>query len=179
MKNGLCFIALSTNQNVPLSGLFAKELGISDGVEPSAHMADLAIQRGIHVCRAVAEELPYHNHVFDFALMVTTICFVDNPQAAIGEMVRIVRPGWRIIIAFVNRASPLGKQYELHQQENVFYRDATFYSAEQVIHLLERENVEIAEIKQTVFGKLDDIQTVQDYEEGFGKGGFVILTAKV
>jgi len=161
------------------TGLFAEKLGIADGVEPSAHMAELAAKRGIHVCRGVAEELPYHDAFFDFGLMVTTICFVDDPRKAIREMRRVVRKGGLLVLAFVDRASPLGAQYEAFKEQNVFYRDATFYSVDDILQMLKAEGLEVETITQTVFGPLNAIHHVQPYKKGYSEGGFVVVSAKV
>ncbi len=161
------------------TGLFAEKLGITDGVEPSAAMAALARQRGIHVCRGVAEELPYHDSSFDFALMVTAICFVDSPDKAVREMKRILRPGGTLVLAFVDRASPLGRTYEEYKAQNVFYRDAQFYSVQDIRQVLNSAGLEVTRVSQTVFGELDEVKTVQIAEEGSGRGGFVVISAKV
>ena len=68
------------------SGRFAEPLGITEGVEPSQSMRRLAAGRGLAVTDGVAEALPLEDGSYDFALMVTTICFVDDPRAAFGEM---------------------------------------------------------------------------------------------
>lgn len=60
------------------TGKFAGPLGIEIGVEPSGQMAQKAAKRGIQVVRGVAENLPFADAAFDFVLMVTTICFVDD-----------------------------------------------------------------------------------------------------
>jgi SAM-dependent methyltransferase len=161
------------------TGLFAEKLGIADGVEPSPAMAQLAHARGIHVCRGIAEELPYHDKSFDFALMVTTICFVDSPRIAILEMARVVKKDGLIVLGFVDRDSSLGKQYEEFKEKNVFYKDAIFYSAQDVITILESAGLSVTTVRQTVFGKLDDILSVQPCTEGFSSGGFVVIAAKV
>jgi len=57
------------------SGRFAVPLGIKLGIEPSSKMMQIALRRGIEVIGGVAESLPFRNLQFDFALMVTTICF--------------------------------------------------------------------------------------------------------
>ena len=75
------------------SGQFAKPLGIEIGIEPSFKMAELARSKGIHVIDAVAESLPFDDHEFDFVLLVTTICFVDDPVLAFKEIRRILKPG--------------------------------------------------------------------------------------
>lgn len=157
------------------SGLFASRLGIADGVEPSAAMAAPAFERGIHVARGVAEDLPYHDNQFDFALMVTTICFVDHPERSVGEMTRVVRPGGAVILAFVDRDSPLGQVYEQFKEQNVFYRDAVFYTAEELLDRMNEAGLQHTESHQTVFGRMDDIDEVQHARPGYGEGGFVIL----
>lgn len=64
------------------TGRFAQALDIEFGVEPSENMAIKAEQRGIEVYRAFAENLPIKNDFFDFALMVSTVCFLsDIPKA--------------------------------------------------------------------------------------------------
>ena len=60
------------------SGRFAAPLGIKIGVEPSRAMAEIARKRGIEVVVGVAEKLPFKDNSFDFVLLVTTICFVDD-----------------------------------------------------------------------------------------------------
>ena len=70
------------------SGLFAKPLGIKYGVEPSERMREIAIKRGIEVTDGIAEALPYDDSRFDFGLMVTTICFLDDVEAAMKEAYR-------------------------------------------------------------------------------------------
>ena len=74
------------------SGLFAAELGIDCGVDPSPEMLGKARERGLDVVQGVAESLPWEDNSFDYALMVTTICFVDNVDKAIAEVYRILQP---------------------------------------------------------------------------------------
>jgi len=68
------------------SGLFAYELGIRDGVEPSGVMREKAWERGLHAVDGIAEKLPYHANTMDFALMVTTLCYVDDVIKAFKEV---------------------------------------------------------------------------------------------
>ncbi|MFZ0052606.1 MAG: class I SAM-dependent methyltransferase, partial [Desulfobaccales bacterium] len=71
---------------------FAVPLGIEVGVEPAAAMANLARRRGIKVIRAVAEALPFCAESFDLVLMVTVLCFLRDPFAALAEASRVVKP---------------------------------------------------------------------------------------
>jgi len=74
------------------TGRFAEPLGIRVGVEPSKAMRKVAEKRGIEVIDGVAEALPFEDCLFDFALMVTTICFVDDIEASFKEAFRVIRP---------------------------------------------------------------------------------------
>ena len=84
------------------SGRFAAPLGVEEGVEPSEKMAQLARERGVTVYEGVAEDLPLDSGSYDFALMVTTICFVDDADKAVGEMARVIKTEGRVILGFVD-----------------------------------------------------------------------------
>jgi SAM-dependent methyltransferase len=72
------------------TGRFAEPLGIKTGVEPSKRMRDFAQKRGIRVLNGMAEKLPFKDSKFDFALMVTTVCFVDDIIMALMEAHRVL-----------------------------------------------------------------------------------------
>ncbi len=160
------------------SGKFAVPFGIKVGVEPSKAMRKLAREKRIRVYNAVAESLPFGVGQFDFALMVTTICFVDDIKKSFQEVERILINGGYFIIGFVDRASSLGRRYEKEKEANVFYREATFFSTEEVLSLLGECGFEEPEVIQTVFGELAEIRSIQDYKEGYGEGGFVVIQAR-
>lgn len=159
------------------TGRFAIPFGIKEGVEPSAAMGYLALIKGLEVYKGTAEELPLEDESFDFALMVTTICFVDDVNKTFSEVRRILKPDGNFIIGLVDKNGPLGKTYEKLKEQNKFYRPATFYSADEVIKLLEENGFSDIEIVQTVFGSLQKIHEVQKFKEGYGEGGFVVINA--
>lgn len=159
------------------SGLFAEPLGIPRGLEPSTVMAARARERGIQVDQGTAEALPYGDGSFDLTLMVTAICFVDDPSATARELFRVLKPGGRAVMGFVDQDSPLGEVYETFKEQNVFYKDATFYGADEVTTLLTQAGFELLSVRQTVFGMLDEIGQVQGVRPGHGEGGFVVIEA--
>jgi len=160
------------------SGRFAQKLGIEVGVEPSRAMRILAKNRGLQVFDAAAEHLPFEDAQFDFALMVTTICFLDNVRISFKEAKRIIKKDGRLIVGFVDKSSLLGKQYEARKRENVFYREATFYSTDEVIAILRDCGFHRIKTVQTLFGNLSEITSVQEFREGYGHGGFVVICAE-
>jgi len=160
------------------SGLFAAPLGVAFGVEPAHAMAALARQRGINVIDGVAEALPFHDNRFDFALMVTTLCFLDDVEAAFQEILRVIKPGGYFLCGFVDRESFLGKLYERYKDQNVFYRLATFYAVDEVIVRLQKAGFHDLAFTQTIFRGLDEIHEIEPVENGYGKGAFVVVRAQ-
>jgi SAM-dependent methyltransferase len=158
------------------SGQFARPLKIPFGIDPSENMLKLVQQKGIIILKGVAEYLPFKNNIFDFALMVTTICFVNT---AFQEARRILKSDGTFIIGLVDRNSPLGRIYLAKKQENVFYRLATFYSTAEIISLLEQNEFNNIQTVQTIFGNLTEIKAVQSFKNRYGEGGFVVIKANV
>jgi SAM-dependent methyltransferase len=153
------------------SGIFAAPLGIKEGVDPSETMREKAKNRGISVIDAVAENLPYADKSKDVVLMVTTICFVDDIYKSFQEVHRVLKDDGYFIIGFVD------KNYLEHKDENVFYKDAIFFGTEELYEILKETGFKINNTYQTVFGKIDEINEVQNVLVGYGHGSFVVIKA--
>jgi ubiquinone/menaquinone biosynthesis C-methylase UbiE len=157
------------------TGRFSLPLGIKVGVEPSKKMGEISRNRGIQVYKGVAEQLPFIDATFDFALMVTTICFVDDLEKSFKEAYRILKTDGFIIVGFVDKESDLGKNYQLTRKKSKFYKYAIFYSTKEVINFLKKTNFENPIIRKTVFPiKNDEINSL---DNGYSKRGFVIIKA--
>lgn len=159
------------------SGQFASPLNIPFGIDPSEKMLRLAQKKRITILKSVAKHLPLKDKLFDFVLMITTICFLDDVNIAVQETRRILKPDGRLIIGLLDKNSPLGQIYQAKKQQNVFYQSATFYSTEEIISLLEQNQFTNIQIVQTVFGNLAEITAIQPYKNGYGEGGFVVIRA--
>ena len=153
------------------SGKFAAPLGIKIGVEPSEKMAIKAGMQGINVYPGVAEELPFSDGRFDFVLMVTTICFVDDVIKSFREAFRVLKPNGCIIVGFVDKESELGRQYADKREKSKFYKDATFFSTQEVLRYLKEAGFGTVKIKQTLIPG-ESQETILD---GYGKGAFVVI----
>lgn len=157
-------------------GRFAKPLGIVDGVEPSFAMREVAKKRELNFLDGVAENLPLADQSFDFALFVTAFCFVDSPEKALQEVARILKPGGAVLIAFIDKSSELGKQYEARKETSKYYQFAKFFSCGELQDLLGKQGFEIKEIAQTLFENTEDIQPTRP---GCGEGAFVVIKAEL
>lgn len=158
------------------TGRFAVPLGIRMGVEPARAMAVIARQRGITVYEARAEALPFSDASFDFVMIVTTLCFLDDPVQAIREAKRVLMPGGRIVIGMIDRETPFGKAYERRKQKSAFYRLAHFHSVMQVIAWLQTVGFTAIRTCQTLFAFLEEMTAVDPVKEGHGQGGFAVIT---
>lgn len=160
------------------SGRFTAALGINFGVEPSLAMAALAHRRGVSVCQARGEALPFADAQFAFALLVTVICFVDDVTTLLREVGRVLVADGEIIIGFIDRNSPLGRQYEAMKNDNPFYREARFYSVVDVARFTRAAGFVRLRYRQTILSPLDGIGTGLDVRDGHGQGAFVVLHAR-
>jgi SAM-dependent methyltransferase len=160
------------------TGRFAGPLGVKFGIDPAGEMLGYAAARGVSAARAVAEALPFAGGVFDYALVVTTICFVDDARAMLREIARLLRPGGKLVIGLIDRESALGHEYMTHQAENIFYRDATFYSAAEVETLLKETGFSHLVWVQTLSTLLSEIHEIEPISAGTGQGAFVVVRAQ-
>lgn len=159
------------------TGRFGAPLEMAVGLDPSSSMLTYARERGIDVVTGVAEALPFPNGTFDTALMVTTICFVDDLVRAFTEANRVLASDGRLVVGYIDRESPLGRQYQATKDENPFYRDATFFSTEAVFDALEAAAFTDRTVTQTLFTGLGELDAPEPVEDGYGKGSFVAIRA--
>ncbi|MBN1134108.1 MAG: class I SAM-dependent methyltransferase [Methanosarcinaceae archaeon] len=159
------------------SGRFAVPLGILFGVDPSPKMVNIAHKRGIQVVYGVAEKLPFVDSSFDLALMVTTICFLDDIKSAFKEVKRILKPGGSFIIGFIDKNSSVGRLYQEKKKKSVFYEIATFYSVDEVLKLLKSLSFEDFYFTQSLFSDPKNVQYLEPVMSGYGKGSFVVIRA--
>ncbi len=155
------------------SGIFAEKLDIKFGIDPSKNMLKLARQRNLNADYGTAENLPYPDNSFDFAVFITSICFINNPSKALQEANRVIRQNGDLIIAFIDKESFLGQTLIAEKNDSKFYRTANFYSVKEMISLIESSNFVVSEIFQT----LTDLKRneIEQPMKGFGKGSFVVI----
>lgn len=100
-KGHVLEIGAGDGRNIPhyaLSGDPSLHLEI---VEPDRHMrAKLAARAqaaGIDIVDAKAEKLPFADQSFDTVVSTLVMCSVRDPQKALGEIRRVLRPGGRLL----------------------------------------------------------------------------------
>jgi SAM-dependent methyltransferase len=160
------------------TGRFAQPLAIREGVEPSSRMREIAQRRGIRVVDGVAEALPFESSTFDFVLMVTVLCFVDDVHEALLEAKRVLVTEGVAVIGFIDRDGKMGEFYLKHQRENPFYREAKFLSTAKLIEYMDWAGFTDLTLTQTIFGTLDETSEDEPVKPGYGEGSFVVARGK-
>ncbi len=155
------------------TGIFAKALGIKDGLDPSNEMTILAKERGINVINGKAEKMEIQSESYDFVLLTTTLCFLENVKNSFEEINRILEYEGILIIAFIDKNSFIGKEYSDKKATSKFYIEANFYATNEVLEILKKSKFEVSEIVQTL-SKSDDFQI----KDGFGEGSYIVIKAK-
>lgn len=118
------------------SGRFAEPLGIGLGIEPSGALGRMARQRGIEIVRGRAEALPFKDRSCSSVLMVTVICYLDNPEKAFQEMQRILFPQGTLAIGFIEREGLIARRYLEEKGKHRFLSRARLYTRDEVLGYL-------------------------------------------
>jgi SAM-dependent methyltransferase len=114
------------------SGRFAVPLGIRCGIDPSRELARMAHHRGIGVVRGEGEHLPYRSGTFDYVLMMTVICFLEDVPAVFQEVHRVLRSGGTLVAGFIERDGKIPRLYLQEPVKGRFLRFAKFRTDENV-----------------------------------------------
>jgi SAM-dependent methyltransferase len=125
------------------TGRFASALGIKHGLDPSMPMLEKAARLGIATRQATAENLPQPTASLDGILLVVTLCFLTDPEKAMAEFARVLRPGGQLLTGIVPAASAWGRFYQDKAEKgHHFYSVARFYTCREAKHLATRAGFE-------------------------------------
>ncbi len=160
------------------SGRFAQPLGVALGVEPSAAMGAIARRRGVRMVAASAESLPIGNAVYDYALMLTTVCFLASPELAFREAHRVLRAGGYLLVGLIDKDSPLGRRYERDKRQSRFYRHARFHSVKTIKGTLAATGFGDIRTVQTLIPTAAQAGYTPLVKPGDGEGAFVVLRGR-
>jgi len=157
------------------TGRFAKPLNIKRGCEISSSMAEIAKNRGIEVDLIDAESLEFYEE-FDFILMVTTICFVKDPKKVIKNCYKALKKEGYLLVAFVDLDSSLGKFYEKNKFKSKFYKEAIFYTKDEIISLMKEAGFSDFECVENLYG--DNLENLEFKIDRCNGGAFKVIRGK-
>jgi len=161
------------------TGRFSAELGIRLGVEPAEAMAVLARSRGMEVIRGRAEALPLGCESMDAVFFITTLCFVQDLNLALGEAHRILRPGGYCVVGLLPMDSPLGQITRSTASENTFFEHAQLRTKDEIFRVLRSAGFTIQQTVHTLLGSPERFNhEVQSPIDGHDRGSFIVVCAQ-
>jgi SAM-dependent methyltransferase len=138
--NGNSILDIGCGTGASLSPFLDRGLQIT-GIDPSPYMLDIAAKKLGHrvdLHRGFAEDLPFDDNSFNYACLISTLEFVEDPRKAIEEACRVTKD--RIFIGVLNRHALKGIQLRL---KGIFtksiYNHAQFFSIwelKKIIHAI-------------------------------------------
>jgi ubiquinone/menaquinone biosynthesis C-methylase UbiE len=118
------------------TGRFAAPLGIRLGIDPSRPMLRMARARKVEVIQGRAEALPLRDQSMRSILVMTSLCYFDDPVLAFREISRVLVPGGRVVIGFLGRGGEIAEHYRHTDEKGTFLTHATFYTPKEVARML-------------------------------------------
>ena len=124
------------------TGILAQELaarGVAvTGVDLSAKMLAVACEKAqgkkVALFRADITSLPFPTASYDAVVCFTVIEFVRQPEKALQEMWRVLKPGGRLVVGVLNRLS----LWALKRRGRGVYAYAKFYTLWEMRHLIRK-----------------------------------------
>jgi ubiquinone/menaquinone biosynthesis C-methylase UbiE len=127
-----------------LTGELAARVGASNvsATDPSAKFVAATRQRypEVDVRQASAEELPFHDDIFDVSLAQLVVHFMNDPVEGLREMKRVTRPGGVVAACvwdFGGSRGPLSPFYEAARHVDPHVNDESERPGTHQGHLLE------------------------------------------
>lgn len=184
------------------SGLFEKilreEYGITitDGIEPSTGMAEIARKRGLKVTLATAEEADFGHETYDTLLFNGTPSYIGDLAGVVCKAYDALPTGGRIILIDVPKESSYGILYNLAKAlgtwehpllEGCYPPDpypielvkaAAWRTTAEKVSLLEAAGFRDLTFAQTLTAHplYSNVEEEQP-QPGYGKGDYVAVTA--
>jgi 2-polyprenyl-3-methyl-5-hydroxy-6-metoxy-1,4-benzoquinol methylase len=128
------------------------------GCDPDPRMVtrarDRAIQGNVRIDLAVARSqgLPFPDRSFDVVTCITVLTFVPDPDNAIREMARVLRPGGRLVIGDLGKWSLWAARRRIRSWFGAkMWRAARFRTAKELAAMAEGAGLIVDSVKGAIF----------------------------
>ncbi|NPB00534.1 MAG: class I SAM-dependent methyltransferase [Crenarchaeota archaeon] len=129
------------------------------GIDSSLEMCKVCKKKyDIDVVNCVGELLPIRDSSIDYAMIIVTICFVDDYRKVIREVYRCLKDRSKLLICIVPRESSIGRRYVEKKLigNTIFYVFARLFTSGEIVSALLDEGFIFVESRSTLCSKDDD-----------------------
>lgn len=142
------------NYTIELAKRGLKTTGIDSSEEMLALAEEKARRKGLEITfqRADAMNLPFPESSFEMVISTGLLCFLVEPEKALIEMHRVLKPGGRLVIGTLNKRSPwvLFRRIKGMFKETI-YNQARFISPAELEGLIKKAGFEVRESRTCLF----------------------------
>ncbi len=179
------------------TGLFEKGLGVKNGIEPSADMADIAIKRGMDVRVGTLETLDLEKEKYDIIYFNGSSSYIKDLKPSYQKAYDALKKSGKLILIDVPKESAYGLMYLLAAAKNTFKDDmlkgvlpkspypielvksAEWHTSNEKIAVLKDLGIKEFEYYQTLVK--NPVYTDDEVEEtitGYERGSYVAIVGK-
>lgn len=142
------------NYTIELAKRGLKATGIDSSEEMLAWAEEKARRKGLEITfqRGDAMNLPFPESSFEMVISNGLLCFLKEPEKALIEMHRVLKPGGRLVIGTLNRWSPwaLFRRVKGMFKETI-YNQARFISPTELEGLIKKAGFKVRETRTCLF----------------------------
>jgi ubiquinone/menaquinone biosynthesis C-methylase UbiE len=160
-------------------GRFAEALDSGFGIDPAVAPLHIAAARGVTVCQAIGEELPYVSKSFARVSIFFTLCFVQHPAKVLAEAHRVLQDNGHLILGFVPSTGKWGATLQQKKESgHPFYEHARFFSIHDIIGLLTAQDFTVSGSVSCLYQDPGAVTQLEAAHPGMDeKAGFIVLAA--
>ena len=169
------------------TGIFSKLLTTANRsiicLDPSIKMLKHAKNKGLQTILGLAEKTPLKNSCLDFAFMVTSLEFVQNPLNTLSSVNSILKGRGVLVILIINRESSWAEYYKsLGEDQAPLLSRANFFTFNEVLELLKKVGFKFLSALATLIKppknrSSENFELYSDYKE-YSKAGVFIIKAR-
>lgn len=131
-----------------------RRLGLqSAGVDISQHAVKVCRERGLTAEVGTLDALPFADAAFDIVVMKHVLEHTPQPQVALGEVHRVLRPGGAVVIAVPNvdywKGDKRRTQYRYYRPDDLGAQHYVYYSEDTLRTRLSRSGFEVVGFGKT------------------------------
>lgn len=142
------------NYTIELAKRGADVIGVDSSEEMLAWARIKAQKADIEASFVAADatNLPFPDSSFDTVISNGLLCFLKEPEKALIEMHRVLKPGGRLVIGVLNRWSPWAFSRRVKGLfKDTIYNQAHFISPPELKGLIRRAGFEVKDVKTCLF----------------------------